>query len=45
MNKLKKLLALILALCTVFAITACQNKSADTVEEGVKAKVNNTGTI
>lgn len=40
MNKIKKSLALILALCTVFAITACQNKSADTVEEGVKAKVN-----
>lgn len=40
MNKLKKSFALALALCMVFAITACQKESADTVEEGVKAKVN-----
>lgn len=40
MNKFKKSLALILALCMVVAATACQNKSEDTVEEGVKAKVN-----
>lgn len=40
MNKLTKSLALVLAICMVFAITACQKESTDTIEEGVKAKVN-----
>lgn len=40
MNKLIKSLALVLVICMVFAITACQKESTDTVEEGVKAKVN-----
>lgn len=40
MNKLKKALALILALSMVLAVTACDNKGAETVEEGVKAKIN-----
>ncbi len=40
MIKLKKSLALVLAVCMILAVTACQDKNADTVEEGVKAKVN-----
>jgi foldase protein PrsA len=40
MTKFKKIIALILALSVVLAVTACDNKGADTVEEGVKAKVN-----
>lgn len=40
MIKLKKSLVLILALSLVLAATACQKESADTIEEGVKAKVN-----
>lgn len=40
MIKLKKSLVLILALSSVLAITACQKGSANVVEEGVKAKVN-----
>lgn len=40
MNKLKKSLALVLALCMAVAVTACQKGNEDAVEEGVKAKVN-----
>jgi len=40
MNKLKKSLALVLALCMVVAVTACQKSNEGAVEEGVKAKVN-----
>lgn len=40
MNKLKKSLALVLALSMILAVTACQKGNEDTVEEGVKAKVN-----
>lgn len=41
MNKLKKTLALGIVLCMIFAVTACQNSNTDTVDEGVKAEVNN----
>jgi len=40
MNKIKKSAALVIALCMVLTITACQKNNADVVEEGVKAKVN-----
>jgi foldase protein PrsA len=40
MNKIKKTLALMLALCMVLAVTACQDKNTGAIEEGVKAKVN-----
>ncbi|WMJ76471.1 MULTISPECIES: peptidylprolyl isomerase [unclassified Sedimentibacter] len=40
MNKLKQALALTLALTMVLSVTACKQESTDTVEEGIKAKVN-----
>ncbi len=40
MNKLKKSLALTLALCMTLSVAACQKNNGDTMEEGVKAKVN-----
>ena len=40
MNKIKKSVALAIALCMALAVTACQKNNDGVVEEGVKAKVN-----
>lgn len=40
MTKFKKALSLLLAVCIIFSVTACENKDNDVVDENVKAKVN-----